>query len=153
MQRSDVKWIREKRNAPSCSNCTNTCLIDCPCNCTSCFGTDCPSEKCNTTPSCAVTITSMSTIPIIDTTIDDYSITDTTAVDYTTLTTSQTRRSTSSYPHRQPVDECGDICYPSNVPNNTTLVNCTLSFRGLIPDTWYAFAIQVKIFLHIVIDD
>ena len=52
--------------------------------------------------------------------------------------------STSSYPHRQAIDECGGICYPSSVPNGTTLSNCTLSFQGLVPGTWYAIAIQVN---------
>jgi hypothetical protein len=31
------------------------------------------------------------------------------------------------------------------VPIGTTLSNCTLSFTGLISDTWYAVAIQVNI--------
>jgi hypothetical protein len=51
---------------------------------------------------------------------------------------------TSSYPNRQPIDECGGICYPSSVPNGTSLSNCTLSFDGLVPNTWYAVAIQVS---------
>ena len=52
--------------------------------------------------------------------------------------------STSSYPHRQAIDECGGICYPSSVPNGTSLSNCTLSFKGLVPNTWYAIALQVS---------
>ncbi|CAF3864164.1 unnamed protein product [Rotaria magnacalcarata] len=55
---------------------------------------------------------------------------------------------TSSYPSVQPIDECGGICYPSSVPSGTTLSNCTLSFTGLVPDTWYAVSIQVEDFVN-----
>ena len=37
-----------------------------------------------------------------------------------------------------------DICYPGSVPNGTTLSGCTISFIGLVPDTWYAVALQVS---------
>jgi hypothetical protein len=51
---------------------------------------------------------------------------------------------TSSYPNIQPINECGGICYPSSVPSGTTLSGCTISFTGLIPNTWYAVAVQVS---------
>jgi hypothetical protein len=41
------------------------------------------------------------------------------------------------------VDECSGICYPSSLPNGTTLSNCTLLFIGLIPGVWYGAALQV----------
>ena len=46
----------------------------------------------------------------------------------------------------EPVDECGGICYPNTVPAGTTLSssNCTISFTGTVPNTWYAVAIQVN---------
>lgn len=62
----------------------------------------------------------------------------------TTVDTPGTLAATSSYPNRQALDECGGICYPSSVPNGTTLSNCTLSFTGLISGVWYAVAIQVN---------
>jgi hypothetical protein len=52
--------------------------------------------------------------------------------------------STSSYPHRQAIDECGGICYPGSVPNGTSLANCTITFTGLRAGTWYAVAVQVS---------
>jgi hypothetical protein len=65
----------------------------------------------------------------------------------TTVDTPGTLKSTSSYPQRQAIDECGDICYPSSVPNGTTLSNCTLSFTGLIAGAWYAVSIQVNMMI------
>ncbi len=65
----------------------------------------------------------------------------------TTIDTPGTLKSTSSYPARQAIDECGGICYPSSVPNGTTLSNCALSFTGLIPGAWYAVAIQVNMMI------
>lgn len=50
---------------------------------------------------------------------------------------------TSSYPNRQPIDECGGICYPDSLPNGTTLSNCVLNFTGYKANTWYGVAIQV----------
>jgi hypothetical protein len=52
--------------------------------------------------------------------------------------------STSSYVHRQAIDECGGICYPGSLPNGTTLSNCTITFTGLTAGTWYAVALQVR---------
>ncbi|CAF4990732.1 unnamed protein product [Rotaria sp. Silwood1] len=66
----------------------------------------------------------------------------------TTIETSGTIASTLSYGTRQAIDECGGICYPNGLPNGTTLSNCTLSFTGLVPNTWYAVAIQVEDFIN-----
>jgi hypothetical protein len=41
------------------------------------------------------------------------------------------------------IDECGGACYPSSMPNGTTLSNCTLIFQGPTAGIWYAAAIQV----------
>lgn len=46
------------------------------------------------------------------------------------------------------INECGQICYPKGLPKNTTLSNCTLSFTGLIPNTWYVIALQVEDFIN-----
>ncbi|CAF3534278.1 unnamed protein product, partial [Rotaria sp. Silwood2] len=57
-------------------------------------------------------------------------------------TTTTTKRTTVSYPNHDPVDECGDICYPNAVPNNTTLHNCSVTLTGLKVGIWYAVAVQ-----------
>ena len=113
---------RVKRKGYTCSQapCTNRCEKLCPCTCAGCVGTTCTGATC-TTSQCLPSTT-------LSTTID----------------TPGTLRSTSSFPVRQAIDECGGICYPGSLPSNTTLNNCTLSFRGLVPDTWYAVAIQVR---------
>ena len=110
---------RKKRaNSPlPCSHCAGKCLYQCPCNCNSCVGTACTGSMCGTSAGCPVTTT--------------------------TLETPGTIKSTSSYPVRQAIDECGGICYPGSMPNATSLSNCILSFRGLVPNTWYGVALQV----------
>lgn len=62
----------------------------------------------------------------------------------TTSETPGTKRSTSSFIHRQAIDECGGICYPSSMPNNTNLSDCTITFTGLVAGAWYAVALQVR---------
>ena len=141
-----MELLRKKRLIVSTADCNSSCLEDCPCNETSCLGTTCSGQTCGTSPSCSVDYTSMPTVPDANTEPDDYTNGDATTEDYTTMTTtttSTTLRTTSSFPNRQPVDECGGICYPNTVPANTTLSNCILSFRGLVPNTWYAVALQV----------
>jgi hypothetical protein len=61
-----------------------------------------------------------------------------------------TLKSTSSYPTRQAINECGGICYPGSVPNGTTLSSCTITFTGSRAGVWYAIALQVcrLLFLH-----
>jgi hypothetical protein len=75
----------------------------------------------------------------------------TTTIATTTIETQGTLKSTSSYPHRQAIDECGDICYPSTVPSETSISNCTISFTGLTAGVWYAVAIQVRSILLLLI--
>ncbi|CAF5069248.1 unnamed protein product, partial [Rotaria magnacalcarata] len=98
--------------------CSKSCKGTCPCVCPSCSGTTCTGVTCNQPPK--------SSCP----------------TGTTTAETPGTIPMTSSYPSVQPIDECGGICYPSSVPSGTTLSNCTLSFMGLVPDTWYAVSIQ-----------
>ncbi|CAF3524671.1 unnamed protein product [Rotaria sp. Silwood1] len=45
-------------------------------------------------------------------------------------------------------NECSEICYSSRLPNDTTLSNCTISFTGLISNTWYPIAVQVEDFIN-----
>ena len=109
------------KNDP-CNNCTTKCKKDCFCTCSGCSGRVCYGSKCATTKG-----------------VDEC------PVGTTTFETPGTIKSTSSYPIRQSIDECGGICYPSSVPTGTVLSGCTIIFTGLIPDTWYAVAIQVRI--------
>jgi hypothetical protein len=106
----------------ACTNsaCSSVCGFRCDCICSTCAGTTCASGfiGCNITPSCPLTAT--------------------------TTETPGTLPTTSSYPVRQAIDECGSICYPGSMPNGTTLSNCTITFKGLVPNTWYAVAIQVR---------
>jgi hypothetical protein len=108
--------IRKKRG--KCKSCGSYCFFGSNCCCPACTGTTCIGSTCYTYPSC----------PISTTTID----------------TPGTLAPTSSYPNRQAIDECGGICYPGSVPNGTTLSGCTISFIGLVPNTWYAVALQVS---------
>jgi hypothetical protein len=113
----EIIHIRKKRHQDPCKNCYSGCVHKCPCYCSDCTGTTCSGSTCGTKPSC----------PPGTTTVD----------------TPGTLAPTSSYPNRQAIDECGGICYPGSVPNGTTLSGCTISFIGLVPDTWYAVALQV----------
>ncbi|CAF4769119.1 unnamed protein product, partial [Rotaria socialis] len=99
-----------------------------------CLGAKCTSTCCDivVTPSTTTTAT-FSTAMTTDAT--------------TTQETIGTLRSTSSFPTRQAIDECSDICYPGNLPNDTTLSNCTVTFTGPTVGVWYAIAIQVEDFL------
>jgi len=67
-----------------------------------------------------------------------------TTADTTTSEIVGTLKSTSTYPVRQAIDECGGICYSNTVPNGTILSNCTISFTPTRVGVWYAFAIQVS---------
>ena len=70
--------------------------------------------------------------------------TQTTTTETTTMETPGTLKSTSSFPNRQAIDECGGICYPGSLPNGTNLSSsCTLTFTGMKANTWYGVAIQV----------
>ena len=111
--------IRNKRGKNPCgvASCNGACKQNCPCFCSICSSTTCTSSKC-TTSTCPTVSTTPETTPVLPTTI--------------------------SYAFQQAIDECGGICYPNSVPNGTTLSNCTLSFTGLKPNTWYAVSLQVK---------
>lgn len=102
----------------SANNCVSGCPRDCYCTCPGCIGTTCSATRCKTSSGC----------PMLSTTVD----------------TPGPLQSTSSYPSRQAIDECGGICYPGSVPSGTTLSDCTITFRGLIVNTWYGVAIQVS---------
>jgi len=110
--------IRTKR-ALSCFGCSLSCFYSCPCSCTSCTGTTCTGARCLKLLYCVS--------------------------QPTTIDTTATMKSTTSYPTRQAIDECGDACYPSSLPSGTNLSNCTITTKGLVTDTWYAVAVQVRI--------
>ncbi|CAF1955940.1 unnamed protein product [Rotaria magnacalcarata] len=118
-ENNDVQ-VRNKRG-PGCSWCNTNCNKGCCCKSTGCTGTSCSGGSCSVKPSC----------PIITTA----GVTETPGTIPTTI----------SYAHRQAIDECGSICYPNGLPNGTHLSsNCTLTFTGLIPNTWYAISVQVS---------
>lgn len=129
---------RQKRGTKPCGDkaCKTQCGKDCDCDCTICSNTNCKKggdDRCKSDPVCP---------PLSTTTRTTRTTTSTSSVP-TTSETAGTKRSTSSFITRQAIDECGGICFPSSTPAGTTLSNCTLSFTGLIPNTWYAVAIQV----------
>ncbi|CAF4494158.1 unnamed protein product, partial [Rotaria sp. Silwood2] len=109
--------------------CDSRCAYNCPCSNPTCAGTNCGSSNC----------------PILDL-FGGCNVTTTTSI--TTIETQATLKSTVSYPNRQSIDECGDICYPNNIPSSTSLSNCTISFTGLTAGIWYAVSIQVEDFIN-----
>lgn len=125
----EVLRVRNKR---TCSSWHTTCKPGCDygseCCCSSCDPALCRYSTCRSKSGCA-NRTFTSTTKFAGT---------------TTIDTPGTLKSTSSYPIRQAIDECGGICYPGSVPTGTTLSNCVLTFTGLQPDTWYAVALQVN---------
>ena len=102
------------------TGCTVHCEEDCPCICAGCLGTTCTGTVCANNSICSSLTGTSSTID------------------------TSTSISTSTLLFRPAIDECGGICYPSSLPHDTTLHECTISFRGLIANTWYAIALQVK---------
>jgi hypothetical protein len=125
VKNEEIIHTRQKRNCVGFGPACNVqCQFICGCNCSGCDPSICTGAICSLVSGCAVGAT-------------------TTAAGTTTIDTPGTLKSTSSYPIQQAIDECGSICYPASVPNGTTLSNCTLSFTGLVPDTWYAIAMQV----------
>ena len=125
-QKSPLKeMILSRKTRQSCGDCGTTCKKGCSCSCPKCIGTTCKKKTCKVNGGC----TAATTQP-------------------TTSETQGTTKSTSSFPNRQAIDECGGICHPSSVPNDTVLFNnCSISFRGLKAGTWYAIAIQVMLFV------
>lgn len=110
--------LRREKRARCSGTCGSTCDKGCRCSCTSCRGTTCSGKSCTTNAGCQR----------VSTTVD----------------TPGTTKLTTSYPNRQAIDECGGICYPGSMPSGTTLSGCTISFTGLVADTWYAVALQVN---------
>ncbi|UJR24539.1 hypothetical protein I4U23_005914 [Adineta vaga] len=124
---SETVHIRVRRQYYNCWNCYSTCAYNCPCSCYSCMGTTCSGSQCNSASGCSVGTTTVGT---------------------TTVETPGTLKSTSSYSNRQPIDECGGICFPNSLPTGTTLSGCTITFTGLVPNTWYGVSVQVEDFIN-----
>ncbi|CAF4181560.1 unnamed protein product [Rotaria sp. Silwood2] len=124
---AETVHIRKGRDGGACDNCDRSCARYCPCSCSACIGTNCTGSSCSTKYTCP---------PLSHTTVS------------TTIETPGTIASTLSYGTQQAIDECGGICYPNSLPNGTMLSNCTLSFIGLVPGTWYAVAVQVEDFIN-----
>ena len=119
-ERGSHNRVKRRTRADPCDvRCVSQCKNKCPCRCSSCSATNCTGLTCVAPGSTCASVT-------------------------TTLETPGTLPTTSVYLHRQAINECGGICYPTSVPSGTTLSGCTLSFKGLIPNTWYAVAIQVS---------
>ncbi|CAF4684018.1 unnamed protein product, partial [Rotaria sp. Silwood1] len=113
-----IRWKRFLWSTP----CDTLCAYNCPCNGTTCVGTNCGSTNCpiwDFLGGCTATTTG-----------------------HTTTETPGTPKSTSSFPIRQAIDECADICYSRGVPNDTTLSKCSITFTGPKAGVWYAVAIQ-----------
>ncbi|CAF5056639.1 unnamed protein product, partial [Rotaria sp. Silwood1] len=113
-----IRWKRFLWSNP----CDTLCAYNCPCSGTTCVGTNCGSTNC----------------PILDV----FGGCTATTTGHTTTETPGTPKSTSSFPIRQAIDECANICYPRGVPNDTTLSNCSITFTGPKAGVWYAVAIQ-----------
>ncbi|CAF3486205.1 unnamed protein product [Rotaria sp. Silwood1] len=118
-----IRWKRFLWSNP----CDTLCAYNCPCSGTTCVGTNCGSTNC----------------PILDV----FGGCTATTTGHTTTETPGTPKSTSSFPIRQAIDECANICYPRGVPNDTTLSNCSITFTGPKAGVWYAVAIQASRFL------
>ena len=145
--------IIHTRKKRTCGGCSSSCGNWCDCTCPTCV-TD---PRCITSTTVGTTVATTILTTIITTTTTTTSTTKTTSTTDTTKTTESTTvtetttidtpgvlKSTSTYPYRQAIDECGDICYPSSLPNGTSLSNCTITFKGMRAGTWYAVAIQVN---------
>lgn len=136
---------RSKRDTKSCSDsdCQTRCEEDCRCSCSICQGTSCSGSKCESSVCRPRTTTTTRTT----TTRTTATTTPTTSIG-TTSETIGTKKSTSSFPIRQAIDECGGICYPKATPSGTTLSNCTVSLTGLVAGAWYAISVQVEDFIN-----
>ena len=137
--------IRKKRD---CNDCGGWCKGECDCTCSVCDDTNCggSGEQCELEPGCykLPTTTTRTTTSQPVTTTTTTTRTTTTTAEPTTTETIGTLKSTSSFPIRQAIDECGGICYPGSLPNGTTLSNCAITFTGTRAGVWYAVAIQVR---------
>ncbi|CAF4917083.1 unnamed protein product, partial [Rotaria sp. Silwood1] len=120
------------------------------CNTGSCPKTNCLGIKCTIACCDFITTTSTTTTSTTSTTktttTTSSSTTSTTTVTTTSSTTDSSTstetpgipKSTSTYPIRQAIDECADICYPGSMPNGTTLSDCTITFTGHKAGIWGA---------------
>lgn len=169
-RRRDLAAHRDKRSGcpTGCSfslACADPCCAGAICTASNCWQWPaCPDTTTTTTTTTSTTTTTTSTKTTTSTsaptTMTSTTVAPTTTVPTTTTTAAPTTtgsstttvdtlgtlRSTSSYPHRQAIDECGDICYPGSLPSGTTLTGCTISFTGLKANVWYGFAIQVNLY-------
>ena len=126
-------FMKKKRSSCSgCGSCNGACDQHWQCCCNNCDPSTCTGTTFILSGGCHLGATTAATTSA--------STTDNT----TTVETPGTLKTTSSYPQRQAIDECGDICYPGSVPNGTTLSNCKVTFTGLRANTWYALALQVS---------
>lgn len=123
---------KKRTSCGGCGTCNSACDLHCACCCGDCHSSTCNGTTCTLSGGCRSAATTSA------------STTDST----TTVETPGILRTTSSYPQRQAIDECGDICYPGSVPNDTILSNCKVTFTGLRANTWYAIALQVSKLLY-----
>ena len=145
--------IRKTRNS-----CDSGCENGDDCSDSDCQDTTCGHPKCKvscceyltttttTTTSRITTTTTTTTRTTTSTTTSTQTTTTTDTTTTTEVTTTETLgtvKSTSSFPARQAINECGGICYPGSLPNGTTLSNCTITFTPPRAGVWYAAAIQV----------
>ncbi|CAF1190298.1 unnamed protein product [Rotaria sordida] len=116
---NDREFIHVRRKRACSKACTTLCINGCQCSCDECDPTICNGTSCTLSSGCATPATTttvvapFTTVATPTTTIKTTTIT----INITTTETQGTLKSTSSYPIRQAVDECSDICYPSSVPN------------------------------------
>ncbi|CAF5112454.1 unnamed protein product, partial [Rotaria sp. Silwood1] len=146
---NEIINTRKKRQTCQCSSGKLCTAIEC--QNTLCTGIKCASTCCDSVATKISTTDSTTSTAIMTTTGATSATTLTTVstsiMSSTTLETVGTLKSTSTYPIRQAIDECADICYPDRVPTGTTLSNCTITFTGDKAGVWYAVAIQVEDFI------
>jgi len=149
-------YNRQKRD--SCIDCGDSCGVGCCCSSTGCQNAGCTGSKCSSGEACATykttsttsttrttttTTRTTTTTTRTTTTTTRTTSTSTTTIETSTLETSVALKSTISYPTRQAIDECGGICYPGSLPNNTNLSDCTVTITASKVGVWYGVAIQV----------
>jgi len=150
-------YNRQKRD--SCIDCGDSCGVGCCCSSTGCQNAGCTGSKCSSGEACATYKTTSTTSTTRTTTTTTRTTTTTTRTTTTTTRTTTTTtttvattafetsvalQSTISYPTRQAIDECGGICYPGSLPENTTLSDCTITITAPKVGIWYGVAIQVN---------
>ncbi|CAF0979910.1 unnamed protein product [Rotaria sp. Silwood1] len=144
---SDREFIHTRKKRQGCSTCLSSCPYGCSCGCNGCTSTTCTGTTCTDSGGCSATVATTTIHTTTTTTVAATTTGATTAINTTTTETPGTPKSTSTFPIRQAIDECADICYPNSVPSGTTLSNCTITFTGHKAGVWYAVAIQVEDFI------